>query len=65
MSMKLEYFGGHGRAVVIRMAFHYAKQDFVDETFAGGFEEFGKNKAAGKYKYGSTFNILWMQITKS
>ena len=52
MSMKLEYFGGHGRAVVIRMAFHYAKRDFVDETFAGGFEEFGKNKASGKYKYG-------------
>ena len=48
--MKLEYFTAHGRGLYIRMAFEYSNTQYED--YAIGLEEFGKNKAQGKYKYG-------------
>ena len=48
--MKLEYFGLHGRAQMIRMALHHCNVEFEDALLT--FPEFGAKKAAGEYEYG-------------
>lgn len=48
--MKLEYFGIHARALMLRLALKYCNVEFEDETITP--EEFGARKAAGKYPNG-------------
>ena len=48
--MKLEYFGLHGRAQMIRMALHYCNVEFEDVLY--NFQEWGQKKATGNYEYG-------------
>lgn len=50
MSIKIHYFGMHGRAEPIRMLLSHAKVEYEDLRFS--FEEFGKAKAEGKYEFG-------------
>ena len=46
--MKLEYFGLHGRAQMIRMALNHCNVEFEDAHLT--FPEFGAKKA--EYEYG-------------
>ena len=55
--MKLEYFGAHGRALMIRMTLAYGNVQFEDVHLT--MEEFGANKAAGKYS-GGQVPVLFM-----
>ena len=49
--LKLEYFDLHGRTLSIRMLLWYTNMPFEDERLT--FEQFGANKGAGKYPFGS------------
>jgi hypothetical protein len=48
---ELKYFDVYGRAQQLRMMMYYCNVDFKDTRVS--FEEFGKNKAAGEYTFGS------------
>eukprot|EP00128_Syssomonas_multiformis_P009060 Colp12_sorted_trinity150504_noHs@27453 len=50
MAPKLTYFNFKARAESARLCFHIGGIEFVDERIS--FEEFGKNKAEGKYPFG-------------
>lgn len=49
--LKLEYFDLHGRSLSLRFLLWYTNMPFKDERLS--FEQFGANKQAGKYKFGS------------
>ena len=48
--MKLEYFGIHGRAAMIRMALDYTGTEYEDNKLTP--ETFGANKQSGAYTWG-------------
>ena len=60
--MKLDYFGLHGRGLMIRMALNYCNQEYEDSKMT--FETYGPRKAAGDFMWNYVPELILDDGTK-